>query len=107
MKRKQIQPEKTLHEALSSIKSLTSTPKPNQTINDDEFVPACQFVTQLVSQMHEYGVSSIRLQDLMSQLPQLFGFHGAMLVAPIYVALVLLCCYQRTGMMSFLPRCSV
>ena len=85
MKKKPIEPEKTLHQALSSIKSFTSTPKPKQTINDDEFVPACQFVTQLVSQAHEYGVSSIRLQDLMSQLPQLFGFHGAMLVAPPFI----------------------
>lgn len=82
MKKKQIQPEKTLHEALSNIKSLTSsTVEPKQPIADDEFTPACQFVTQLASQAHEYGASFIQLQALMSQLPQLFGFHGVMLVA--------------------------
>ena len=38
-------------------------------------------MTQLIAQAHEYGASYIRLQDFMSQLPQMFGFHGAMLVA--------------------------
>ena len=81
MKKQPIEPEKTFHQALSSIKSFTSTPKPKQPIDDDEFTPACQFVTQLASQAHEYGVSFVRLQDFMSQLPQLFGFHGIMLAA--------------------------
>lgn len=80
--KKPIEPRKTLHQAVSSIISLTSTQtEPKQPIGDEEFVPACQFVTQLVSQAHEYGVSFIRLQDLMSQLPQLFGFYGVMLAA--------------------------
>lgn len=80
--KKPIEPEKTLHQAPSGIQSRTSSlPEPKQPISDDEFVPACQFVTQLASQAHEYGASFIRLQDLMAQLPRLFGFHGAMLVA--------------------------
>jgi uncharacterized membrane protein YjjP (DUF1212 family) len=75
-------PEMTLHQAISSIKSLTSPrTEPKQPISDEEFVPACQFVTQLVSRAHEYGTSFIRLQDFMSQLPRLFGFHGVMLAA--------------------------
>ncbi|MBP6469574.1 MAG: threonine/serine exporter family protein [Chloroflexi bacterium] len=86
MKKKQIQPEKTLHQALSSIKSLTSlNVEPKQPIADDEFTPACQFVTQLASHAHEYGVSYIKLQALMSQLPQLFGFHGVMLAASPFI----------------------
>ena len=55
--------------------------EPGQPVNDDEFVPAYQLVTQLVSQANEYGASLVRLQDFMSQLPHLFGFYGAMLVA--------------------------
>ena len=77
-----IEPEKTLHQAVSSIKSLTSShPEPKQPISDEEYQPACQFVTQLVSQAHKYGASFVRLQDFMSQLPRLFGFYGAMLSA--------------------------
>ena len=80
--KKPIDPEKTLHQAVSSIKSLASShPEPKLPVSDEEFVPASQFVTQLVSQAHEYGTSFVRLQDFMSQLPQLFGFHGAMLPA--------------------------
>ena len=80
--KKPIEPEKTLHQALSSVQSLTTShPEPKQTINDDEFEPACQFVAQLVSQAHEYGASYVRLHDFMSQLPRLFGFYGAMLAA--------------------------
>ena len=80
--KKPIEPEKTLHQAVSSIKSLASShPEPKLPVSDEEFVPASQFVTQLVSQAHEYGTSFVRLQDFMSQLPQLFGFHGAMLPA--------------------------
>jgi uncharacterized membrane protein YjjP (DUF1212 family) len=77
---KPIEPEKTLHQDVSGIKSSTSSyPEPKQPIADEEFVPACDFVTQLVSQAHEYGTSYIRLQNFISQLPQLFGFHGVML----------------------------
>jgi len=80
--KKPIEPEKTLHQALSGIESLTSPQsEPKQPISDDEFVPACHFVTRLVSQAHQYGASFIRLQDFMSQLPRLFGFQGAMLAA--------------------------
>lgn len=79
---KRIEPEKTLHQAVSSIKSIAE-PHPEQIhpISDEEFAPACQFVTQLVSQAHEYGASFVRLQDFMSRLPQMFGFYGAMLPA--------------------------
>lgn len=77
-----IEPEGTLHQALSGMQSSpSSSAEPKQSISEDEFVPACQFVTQLVSQAHEYGTSLVRLKAFMSQLPQLFGFHGAMLVA--------------------------
>ena len=77
-----VEPKKVLHQALSDTQSLPSSdPEPKQPISEDEFGPACQFVTQLVAQAHEYGESYIRLQDFMSQLPQMFGFHGAMLVA--------------------------
>ena len=80
--KKPIEPEKTLHQALSGIESLTSPQsEPKQPISEDEFGPACHFVTQLVSQAHQYGASFIRLQDFMSQLPHLFGLQGAMLAA--------------------------
>lgn len=77
-----IEPERTLHQALSSVKSLVSPPtKPKHPIREDEFVPACQFVTQLVTQANQYGTSLVRLHDFMANLPQLFGFYGAMLPA--------------------------
>ncbi|MEE4239270.1 MAG: threonine/serine exporter family protein [Anderseniella sp.] len=80
--KKSLEPEQKLHQALSSFKSLASPPTESKhPIDDAEFEPACQFVTQLASQAHEYGVSFVRLQDFMSQLPQLFGFHGIMLAA--------------------------
>ena len=75
-------PEQTLHQALSSVKSLASPPsEPKHPIREDEFVPACQFITQLVTQAHQYGSSLVRLHDFMSRLPQLFGFYGVMLSA--------------------------
>jgi uncharacterized membrane protein YjjP (DUF1212 family) len=85
--KKPIEPEKTLHQALSGIQSSPSAnPEPKQSLSEDEFVPAYQLVTQLVSQAHEYGTSFVRLKDFMSQLPQLFGFHGAMLIAsPFFI----------------------
>ena len=80
--KKPIEPEKTLHQALSGIQSSPSAnPEPKQSLSEDEFVPAYQLVTQLVSQAHEYGTSFVRLKDFMSQLPQVLGFHGVMLVA--------------------------
>ncbi len=84
--KKSFEPEQTLHRALSTYKSLTSpTTDPKRPISDDEFVPACQFVTQLVSRANQYGASFLRLQDFMSQLPHLFGFHGVMLVAAPFI----------------------
>ena len=84
--KKSFEPEQTLHRTLSTYKSLTSpTTDPKPPISDDEFVPACQFVTQLVSRANQYGSSFVRLQDFMSQLPHLFGFHGVMLVAAPFV----------------------
>ena len=75
-------PEQTLHQAMSSFKSLASPPsEPKHPIREDEFVPACQFVTQLVMQSNQYGTSLVRLHDFMSHLPQLFGFYGVMLSA--------------------------
>lgn len=80
--KKPIEPEKTLHQAVSSIKSFAAPQaEPKPPISDEEFLPASQFVTQLVSQAHEYGASFIRLQTFMSQLPQMFGFYGVMLSA--------------------------
>jgi uncharacterized membrane protein YjjP (DUF1212 family) len=77
-----LDPQEASHRALSHTQSLpSSNPEPKQPIGDDEFETACQFVTQMVSQAHEYGASYIRLNDFMRQLPQMFGFHGAMLVA--------------------------
>ncbi len=84
--KKSFEPEQTLHQTLSTYKSLTSPPtEPERPISDDEFVPACQFVTQLVTQCNQYGTSLVRLHDFMSHLPQLFGFHGVMLpVSPFF-----------------------
>lgn len=77
-----VEPEQTLHQALASFKTLSSPQaEAKPPISDEEFAPACQFVTQLAVQAHQYGASMIRLQDLMSQLPQLFGFYGVMLSA--------------------------
>ena len=75
-----VEPEQTLHRALASVKSLVSPPsEPKHPIREDEFAPACQFITQLVTQASQYGTSLVRLHDFMSHLPQLFGFHGLML----------------------------
>ena len=77
-----IDPEQKFSQAMSSFKSLTSpASEVKQPISDDEFVPACQFVTQMIVRAHQYGASFIRLNDFISQLPHLFGFHGAMLSA--------------------------
>ena len=77
-----IDPEQKFSQAMSSFKSLTSpASEVKQPISDDEFVPACQFVTQMIVRAHQYGASFIRLNDFISQLPHLFGFHGAMLAA--------------------------
>lgn len=80
------EPEQTSHRALSTYKSLTSpTTDPKRPISDDEFVPACQLVTQVVSRANQYGASFVRLQNFMSQLPHLFGFHGVMLAAAPFI----------------------
>ncbi|MEZ4769824.1 MAG: hypothetical protein R2844_15505 [Caldilineales bacterium] len=80
--KKPIEPEKTLRQAVSSIKSITSPPsEPKQPINDDEFKPACQFVAQVAVQAHSYGASYVRLNEFLAQLPHLFGFKGQMLAA--------------------------
>ena len=80
--KKSLKPEQTLHQAMSSFKSLASPPsEPKHPIREDEFVPACQFITQLVTQANQYGSSLVRLQYFISHLPQLFGFHGVMLPA--------------------------
>ena len=76
------EPQQTLHQALSTIRSLAASPmEPKQPIDDDDYTSACGFVTQLVTHAYRYGASLIRLQTLMSNLPQLFGFHGVMLAA--------------------------
>ncbi len=78
-----VEPEQALHHALAGVKSLVSPPsQPKHPLHEDEFVPACQFITQLVTQTHQYGMSLVRMHDLMSQLPQLFGFYGVMLPVP-------------------------
>lgn len=79
--KKLAEPGSLLHQALSGIQIFpASDPEPEHPISEDKFGPACQFVTQLIAQAHEYGASYIRLQQFMSQLPQTFGFHGVMLV---------------------------
>jgi hypothetical protein len=54
--KKPVEPEKTLHEAPSGIQSRTSSNhEPKRPMSEVAFAPACQIVTQLVSQAHEYG----------------------------------------------------
>ena len=56
-------------------------------LNDTEFEQACQFVMQLVSQAHRYGVSFVRLGTFIAQLSSNFGFRGQMLATPPFLLL--------------------
>lgn len=66
---------------------VASPVEPEQSMDDEAFEYACQFVTQVVTQAQSYGVTYVRLDSFLSQLPRLFGFQGQMLAAPPFLFL--------------------
>ena len=61
--------------------------EPEPLMPDDEFERACQFVAQVATRAHRYGVSDVRVDSLLSQLPRLFGFEVQKLAAAPFLFL--------------------
>jgi len=75
----------------SSFKSteVASPTNPQQTISDEAFELTCQFVIQMTTQAHCYGVSSYRLESYFAALPpQILGIHIEIYATPTYVNFV-------------------